>query len=272
MPTENRSSNTQAGEKMSPCPFCGQQDAFVEQLDSDASVVICQGRIDEHSACLARGPVGVKQHECEDQPGHDQAVKEWNKRAAAQHHPEPIAWMVGTAIWWSKAQAERDSREVGEPVAALGPLADPGEVERLRERVSAYKASRERLHEWLREEQLKNIALRAQLDEALRVASQAHMALLGYLPGHRNDVTTAAIEACAALSASDVPSAPVECAICRDLGGQCMECEEAEFREWADRHFASADYRKTAAGVFIQDWMRHAYAAWCARAALARKA
>lgn len=59
-----------------------------------------------------------------------------------------------------------------------------------------------------------------------------------------------------------------ECAICRDLGDQCLECEEAEFREWAERHFASADFRKTAAGVFIQDWMRHAFAAWQARAAL----
>lgn len=91
MPTENRSSNTEMAAQLSPCPFCGQQDAFVEQLDSDASVVICQGRIDEYSACLARGPVGVRQHECEDQPGHDQAVKEWNKRAAAVHHPDPIA-------------------------------------------------------------------------------------------------------------------------------------------------------------------------------------
>lgn len=74
-----------------PCPFCGQQDAFVEQLDSDASVVICQGRVGEHSACLARGPVGVQQHDYEDQPGHDEAVKEWNRRAAAQPQGEPVA-------------------------------------------------------------------------------------------------------------------------------------------------------------------------------------
>ncbi|MDD0981332.1 Lar family restriction alleviation protein [Pseudomonas shahriarae] len=64
------------------CPFCGQQDAFVEQLDSDASVVVCQGRISEHSACLARGPVGVRQGDCEEQPGYDKAVEEWNRRAA----------------------------------------------------------------------------------------------------------------------------------------------------------------------------------------------
>jgi len=64
-----------------PCPFCGQQDAFVEQLDSDASVVICQGMVDEHSACLARGPVGVQQSDLEDQPGRDAAIAEWNRRA-----------------------------------------------------------------------------------------------------------------------------------------------------------------------------------------------
>lgn len=64
------------------------------------------------------------------------------------------------------------------------------------------------------------------------------------------------------------PARPVECAICRDLGDQCLECEEAEFVEWADKHFAYADYRKTHAGVYIQDWMRHAFAAWQARGAL----
>lgn len=72
-----------------PCPFCGQQDAFVEQLDSDASVVICQGRIDEHSACLARGPVAVQQSEDEDQPGFDEAIREWNNRVALAQQPAP---------------------------------------------------------------------------------------------------------------------------------------------------------------------------------------
>ena len=67
--------------KLLSCPFCGQQDAFVEQLDSDASVVICQGMVDEHSACLARGPVGVQQSEMEDQPGRDAAIAEWSRRA-----------------------------------------------------------------------------------------------------------------------------------------------------------------------------------------------
>lgn len=129
MPTENRSSNTEMAAQLSPCPFCGQQDAFVEQLDSDASVVICQGRVDEHSACLARGPVGVQQQKCEDQPGHNQAVKEWNKRAAAVPHPDPIAWMVGTAFWWAKEEAERDAAETGLPIVGLGPMVGPAPAE-----------------------------------------------------------------------------------------------------------------------------------------------
>lgn len=79
-PAEQRQARDVA---LAHCPFCGKQDAFVEQLDSDASVVICQGRISEHSACLARGPVGVQQDDCEDQPGYDKAVEEWNRRAAA---------------------------------------------------------------------------------------------------------------------------------------------------------------------------------------------
>lgn len=129
MSTENRSSNTQAGEKLSPCPFCGQQDAFVEQLDSDASVVICQGRIDEHSACLARGPVGVQQHECEGQPGHDQAVKEWNKRAAAQLH------------------------------------ADPGEVEQLRRELDLRTQERDKFLAWCRDARAEATKLRDRLGE-----------------------------------------------------------------------------------------------------------
>ncbi|GLO24429.1 hypothetical protein [Pseudomonas putida] len=41
---------------------------------------------------------------------------------APQPHPDPIAWMVGTAIWWAKEEAERDAAEVGLPVVGLGPM------------------------------------------------------------------------------------------------------------------------------------------------------
>lgn len=87
MPTENRPSNTEMVSELLPCPFCGQQDVLIERLDSDASVVICQGLTGPHEACLARGPVGVAQNEDEEQPGRDKAVELWNARAE-QHQGE----------------------------------------------------------------------------------------------------------------------------------------------------------------------------------------
>ncbi|MDD2113777.1 Lar family restriction alleviation protein [Pseudomonas asiatica] len=172
MTTENRSSNTEMAAKLCPCPFCGQQDAFVEQLDSDASVVICQGRVDKYSACLARGPVGVRQHEGEDQPGHDQAVKEWNKRAAPQPHPEPIAWMVGTAFWWTKDEAERDAEATGIPIVGLGPMPDAGEAARLRIELGHMRDERDDLSAKLdrfysRTHGIKNLAAIEELSDKL---------------------------------------------------------------------------------------------------------
>ncbi len=41
---------------------------------------------------------------------------------APQPHAEPIAWMVGTAFWWTKEEAERDAAETGLPIVGLGPL------------------------------------------------------------------------------------------------------------------------------------------------------
>lgn len=83
-------SNTEMVSELLPCPFCGQQDFLVERLDSDASVVICQGLTGPHEACLARGPVGVAQNEGEEQPGRNKAVELWNARAE-QHQGEPVA-------------------------------------------------------------------------------------------------------------------------------------------------------------------------------------
>jgi len=40
----------------------------------------------------------------------------------AQPNPEPIAWMVGTAIWWTKEEAERDAAATGLSIVGLGPM------------------------------------------------------------------------------------------------------------------------------------------------------
>ncbi|MCE0850714.1 hypothetical protein LU689_12410 [Pseudomonas asiatica] len=63
-------------------------------------------------------------------------VDSWHDLATApapQPHPEPIAWMVGTAFWWTKVEAERDAAATGLPVVGLGPMTDPGDVEQLRD-------------------------------------------------------------------------------------------------------------------------------------------
>lgn len=125
----------EVSEELKPCPFCGQQDAFVEQLDSDASVVICQGMVDEHSACLARGPVGVQEDDREDQPGKDAAIREWNRRAQqapAQDENAAFEAAYNTAVdngWasvkhmarqvWDSARAARPAQTAQQPVGHI---------------------------------------------------------------------------------------------------------------------------------------------------------
>jgi len=139
MPTENRSSNTEMVSELLPCPFCGQQDFLIERLDSDASVVICQGLTGPHEACLARGPVGVAQDEGEEQPGRDKAVELWNSRAE-QGQGEPVAlparWTRQNFPAYMSDDAAMARVETWnaclDEIAKLGPLythADPGEVE-----------------------------------------------------------------------------------------------------------------------------------------------
>ena len=62
----------------------------------------------------------------------DDQLHAWNKlrvileAPAPQPHAEPIAWMVGTAFWWTKVEAERDAAETGLPMTPIVPLLDFG--------------------------------------------------------------------------------------------------------------------------------------------------
>ncbi|MEE6442787.1 MULTISPECIES: hypothetical protein [Pseudomonas] len=51
-------------------------------------------------------------------------VDSWHHLAgeAAPQHPEPIAWMVGTALWWNKEEAERDAAATGKAITPFGPM------------------------------------------------------------------------------------------------------------------------------------------------------
>ena len=104
MPTENRSSNTEMV-------------SFPRELSDDlAELIATRARV------CGGGAFEIWEAICE-----GFAVP------APQPHPEPIAWMVGTAIWWTKEEAERDAAATGLPIVGLGPMTDSGEVEQLRE-------------------------------------------------------------------------------------------------------------------------------------------
>lgn len=209
MPTENRSSNTEMVSVLLPCPFCAQQDFLIERLDSDASVVICQGLTGPHEACLARGPVGVAQDEGEEQPGRDKAVELWNARAE-QHQGEPAVLPARKPEPTEESDVFTDSENSGfnaclDEIAKLGPLytlADPGEVERLRLLVSAGQEIEDHLSKQVDIANITISALRAHLAERDALLRDLEgKTILSWPDKHRIS---------AALSASAEPSAPVE--------------------------------------------------------------
>ncbi|MCX2695007.1 hypothetical protein OO256_28870 [Pseudomonas sp. DCB_CB] len=133
MPTENRSSNTE----MVSEPF----------QREERYVVIKVSKMHPHPTFRAKHLSALKrEHEdalvdCvvveRDWPEYEPTWAAIEARVtgqpAPQPHPEPIAWMVGTAFWWTKEEAERDAAATGLPIVGLGPMTDSGEVEQLRE-------------------------------------------------------------------------------------------------------------------------------------------
>ncbi|MEW9857835.1 hypothetical protein [Pseudomonas putida] len=133
MPTENRSSNTE----MVSEPF----------QREERYVVIKVSKMHPHPTFRAKHLSALKrEHEdalvdCvvveRDWPEYEPTWAAIEARVtgqpAPQPHPEPIAWMVGTAFWWTKEEAERDAAATGLPIVGMGPMTDSGEVEQLRE-------------------------------------------------------------------------------------------------------------------------------------------
>ena len=117
MPTVNRSSNTEMVSVPAAHDLAGKvREALDRQACPDAWMVIAY-----------------------------EAVVKSFPTPAPQPHPEPIAWMVGTAIWWTKEEAERDAAATGLPIVGLGPMTYSAEVERLRAALKFY-ADREHYH------------------------------------------------------------------------------------------------------------------------------
>ena len=135
MPTENRSRNTELAVQHPQ----GRRERFQKWVLSTKHPVL--GYLD--GTWLARG---------DDREGYADkyvqglwvAFKQFDQ-PAPQPHPEPLAWMVGTAFWWTKEEAERDAAATGLPITCLGPMTDAAEVERLRAALKFY-ADREHYH------------------------------------------------------------------------------------------------------------------------------
>ncbi|MFZ5936633.1 hypothetical protein ACOKS3_17600 [Pseudomonas sp. HS6-2] len=262
MPTENRSSNT---EMVSVPPYIGLEPLvgryYPAQCRRCGWVGSSEELTEDDAQCTRDIGDRLCLGDCDELERHD-LLNIIQAMAAPQPHPEPIAWMVGTAIWWTKEEAERDAAATGLPIVGLGPMAgvalaeqhqaepvinaeqvlgayqfasfgpanhlrgttnwcaafaqelnhrigaDTTEVERIGKELREVREERDDLRRRVddfqsRSHGIKNLSVVEQLNdklaEALRVASQAHMALIGYLPAHRNDITTAAIAACAAL-------------------------------------------------------------------------
>lgn len=104
MPTENRSSNT--------------------EMVSVPRHMLERATDNKH---LEKERISIHRHEALF------ALRGLLAQPAPQPHPEPIAWMVGTAFWWTKEEAERDAAETGLPITPVGPLTGSAEVEQLRE-------------------------------------------------------------------------------------------------------------------------------------------
>jgi hypothetical protein len=110
--------------------------------------------------------LGLRPAEFEVDCWHDLAT------APAAPHPEPIAWMVGTAIWWTKEETERDAANTGLPIVDLGPMTGAAEVDRLRVELGYMREERDDLSAKLdrfysRSHGIKNLAAIEELSDKL---------------------------------------------------------------------------------------------------------
>ena len=138
MPTENRSSNT---EMVSVPPYIGLEPLvgryYPAQCRRCGWVGSSEELTEDDAQCTRDIGDRLCLGDCDELERHD-LLNIIQAMAAPQPHPEPIAWMVGTAFWWTKEEAERDAAATGLPIVGLGPMTDAAKVERLRAALKFY--------------------------------------------------------------------------------------------------------------------------------------
>ncbi|AGN82960.1 hypothetical protein [Pseudomonas putida] len=126
MPTENRSSNT---EMVSVPPYIGQEPLvgryYPAQCRRCGWVGSSEELTEDDTQCTRDVGDRLCLGDCDELERHD-LLNIIQAMATPQPHPEPIAWMVGTAFWWTKEEAERDAAATGLPIVGLGPMTESG--------------------------------------------------------------------------------------------------------------------------------------------------
>ncbi|NQD57081.1 hypothetical protein HP546_17185 [Pseudomonas sp. CM25] len=128
MPTENRSSNT---EMVSVPPYIGLEPLvgryYPAQCRRCGWVGSSEELTEDDAQCTRHVGDRLCLGDCDELERHD--LLNIIQAMAQRPHPEPIAWMVGTAFWWTKEEAERDAAETGLPIVGLGPMAGAAPAE-----------------------------------------------------------------------------------------------------------------------------------------------
>ncbi|PYB87146.1 hypothetical protein DMX01_17725 [Pseudomonas fulva] len=211
---------------------------------------------------------------------------------APQPHPDPIAWMVGTAFWWTKEEAERDAAETGLPIVPVGPLSGGVEAEQLREvikhsdaqimrqsmRISNQRAQLAEAHALLRDSSGKLVQMAAYLigaplrglhdlqDEDKRMTRPRVDSAVDFADARLKDAAYEIRRIANALSASAEPSAPAEIDERAEFEQACRDAATARGRELDPEAL-----RRRADGSHVNPLTECGWWGWQARAALGRK-
>lgn len=218
MPIENRSSKT---EMVSVPPYIGREPLVGRYYPAQCRRCGWVGSSEELTEDDAQCTRDIGDRLCLgdcDELGRDDllSIIQAMAQPAPQPHPDPIAWMVGTAFWWTKEEAERDAEATGLPIVGLGPMPDAGEAARLRIELGHMRDERDDLSAKLdrfysRTHGIKNLAAIEELsdkladrDALLTDISKRHWSGVDF------DLPADLVDRIKALSASAEPSAPAE--------------------------------------------------------------
>ncbi|WP_323615299.1 hypothetical protein [Pseudomonas putida] len=166
MPTENRSSNTEMVSVPEGFMLVERSIWTEKQVDAaTACITRLKGVPTMTDRALAMAAIDAAQCTAPD-------IALSDLLPAPQPHPEPIAWMVGTAIWWTKEEEERDAANTGLPIVDLGPMTGAAEVDRLRVELGYMREERDDLSAKLdrfysRSHGIKNLAAIEELSDKL---------------------------------------------------------------------------------------------------------